>query len=56
MPSRRGDARRSDRDWQHDPWDDPDVTDALVIERPRALARSIKWLVYARRCSWRSSA
>ena len=22
-------------DWPHDPWDDPDVTDALVIERSR---------------------
>jgi UPF0755 protein len=35
-----------DRDWQHDPWDDPDVTDALVIERPRRSFRSMKYLVY----------
>ncbi|MEO7372224.1 MAG: endolytic transglycosylase MltG [Ilumatobacteraceae bacterium] len=36
----------ADREWQHDPWDDPDVTDALVIERPRRSHRSIKYLVY----------
>ena len=33
-------------DWQHDPWDDPDVVDALVIERQRRSHRSIKYLVY----------
>ena len=33
-------------EWQHDPWDDPDLTDALVIERPRRTHRSIKYLVY----------
>ncbi len=33
-------------DWQHDPWDDPDVADALVIERQRRSHRSIKYLVY----------
>ncbi|MBK5332091.1 MAG: endolytic transglycosylase MltG [Ilumatobacteraceae bacterium] len=32
--------------WQHDPWDDPDLTDALVIERGRRQHRSIKYLVY----------
>jgi len=32
--------------WQHDPWDDPDVTDALVIERPRKQRRWIKWIIY----------
>jgi UPF0755 protein len=32
--------------WQHDPWDDPDVTDALVIERPRKQRRWIKWITY----------
>ena len=34
------------REWKHDPWDDPDITDALVIERPRRQHRSIKYLVY----------
>jgi UPF0755 protein len=35
-----------DQDWRHDPWDDPDVTDALVIERARRAHRPIKYLVY----------
>ncbi|MEO8266399.1 MAG: endolytic transglycosylase MltG [Ilumatobacteraceae bacterium] len=35
-----------EREWQLDPWDDPDLTDALVIERPRRSHRSIKYLVY----------
>jgi UPF0755 protein len=43
--SRRGTALE-ERDWEHDPWDDPDVTDALVIERTRRSHRSIKYLVY----------
>jgi UPF0755 protein len=43
--SRRGTALE-ERGWQHDPWDDPDVTDALVIERPRRQHRSIKYIVY----------
>jgi UPF0755 protein len=43
--SRPGDVL-DERDWQRDPWDDPDVTDALVIERPRRSHRSIKYLVY----------
>ncbi len=43
--SRRG-AALEERGWQHDPWDDPDVTDALVIERPRRQHRSIKYIVY----------
>jgi UPF0755 protein len=33
--------------WQHDPWDDPDVTDALVIERPHRHRRWMKWFMYA---------
>ena len=33
-------------DWQHDPWDDPDVVDALVIERQRRSHRPIKYLIY----------
>jgi UPF0755 protein len=35
-----------DRPWTHDPWDDPDLIDALVIERTRRQHRSIKWLTY----------
>ena len=35
-----------ERGWAHDPWDDADVTDALVIERPRRSRRSIKYIVY----------
>ncbi len=43
--SRRGTALE-ERGWQHDPWDDPDVTDALVVERTRRQHRSIKYIVY----------
>ena len=32
--------------WHGDPWDDPDVTDALVVERPRKQRRPMKWLVW----------
>jgi UPF0755 protein len=32
--------------WVHDPWDDPDATDALVIERPRRGRRPFKWFAY----------
>jgi UPF0755 protein len=42
----RKSATLEEREWLHDPWDDPDITDALVIERPRKQHRSIKWLVY----------
>lgn len=42
--SKRG-STLEERDWQHDPWDDPDVTDALVIERSRRSHRPIKYLV-----------
>jgi UPF0755 protein len=35
-----------ERGWQSDPWDDPDVTDALVIERTRRSHRSVKYAVY----------
>jgi UPF0755 protein len=34
-----------ERRWHQDPWDDPDITDALVIERPRKNRRPFKWLV-----------
>lgn len=33
-------------DWQHDPWDDPDATDVLVIERSRRDRWPFKVLVY----------
>jgi UPF0755 protein len=33
-------------DWPHDPWDDADVTDALVIERVRRSRWPFKVLVY----------
>jgi len=35
-----------DRDWSHDPWDDPDNTDAIVVERVRRQHRSVKWIVW----------
>ena len=35
-----------DREWQHDPWDDPDVTDALVIEPTRRSHRPVKYVVF----------
>jgi UPF0755 protein len=35
-----------EREWHQDPWDDPDLTDALVIERRRRSHRSVKYLVY----------
>jgi UPF0755 protein len=38
------DHRYLDR-WAGDPWDDPDVTDALVLERPRRQWRPLRWLV-----------
>jgi UPF0755 protein len=45
MMGRRS-ATLDDQEWRHDPWDDPDVTDALVIERKRRSHRSIKYVVY----------
>jgi UPF0755 protein len=45
--------RRTDPDghdetepWRHDPWDDPDATDSIVVERPRRSWRPVKVLVY----------
>lgn len=35
-----------DRSWHRDPWDDADVTDALVVERPRRQRRPFKWLMW----------
>lgn len=32
--------------WKGDPWDDPDVTDALVVERPRRQRPQFKWFVW----------
>ena len=43
-------VRRGARSGTHDPWDDPDVADALVVERPRRSHRAVKWLVVLRRC------
>jgi UPF0755 protein len=42
----RKSATLEEREWLHDPWDDPDITDALVIERHRQPRHSIKWVVY----------
>ena len=33
--------------WQHDPWDDPDQTDALFVERPKRERRGWRWLLLA---------
>ena len=35
-----------ERHWRHDPWDDPDQTDALVVERPPRDRRPFKWFVW----------
>lgn len=35
-----------DRSWHRDPWDDADVTDALVVERPRRQRRLFKWFMW----------
>lgn len=43
--SRKG-ATLEEREWLHDHWDDPDITDALVIERHRKQRHSVKWIVY----------
>ncbi|HSB86172.1 MAG TPA: endolytic transglycosylase MltG [Ilumatobacteraceae bacterium] len=32
--------------WRADPWDAPELTDALVVERVRRSHRSIKWFTY----------
>ena len=39
-------ARRA-ADWQHDPWDDPDATDSIVVERARKNRWPFKWLAYS---------
>ncbi len=33
-------------EWPHDPWDDPDITDALVVERPRRSRRTFPAIVW----------
>ncbi len=33
--------------WSHDPWDDPDVHDAPVVERARRQGKVLKWVVLA---------
>lgn len=35
-----------DRSWHRDPWDDADVTDALVVERPRRQRKPFKWIMW----------
>ncbi len=35
-----------ERHWKHDPWDDPDITDALVVERPPGHRKPFKWFVW----------
>jgi UPF0755 protein len=35
-----------EREWQDDPWDDPEVADALVVERTRRSHRSVKYVVF----------
>ncbi|MFZ4718598.1 MAG: endolytic transglycosylase MltG [Ilumatobacteraceae bacterium] len=35
-----------ERHWNHDPWDDPDQTDALVVERPPKHRPPFRWLVW----------
>ena len=42
----RHDVAIDEREWQDDPWDDPEVTDALVVERTRRSHRSIKYVVF----------
>lgn len=32
--------------WHADPWDDPGLSDAVVIERPRRSSRPIKWAMW----------
>jgi UPF0755 protein len=34
-------------EWQHDPWDDPDITDALVVEPARRSSLALHGLLYA---------
>lgn len=33
--------------WRADPWDDPDNTDAIAVERPRPEGRQLRWYVWA---------
>jgi UPF0755 protein len=33
--------------WSHDPWDDADITDAIMLERPRRSGRRLRWFVWA---------
>ena len=32
--------------WSHDPWDDPDATDALMLERPRRSRSWVKRIIF----------
>jgi UPF0755 protein len=33
--------------WSHDPWDDADITGAIMLERPRRAGRRLRWFVWA---------
>ncbi len=35
-----------ERRWHEDPWDNPEITDALVVERPPRHRRPFKWVVW----------
>ena len=35
-----------DRTWHHDPWDDPDDTDGVVVEPTRTQRIQVKWVVW----------
>src|SRR3954468_22280316 len=45
VPKRQRILSRRDP-WFDDPWDDPDMIDALVVERPRRSSRRAKLLVF----------
>ena len=32
--------------WRADPWDDPDATGGLVVERTRRSFRPVRWIVW----------
>ncbi len=38
--------KRAASEWKHDPWDDPDATGAIVVERARKNRWPFKWLAY----------
>lgn len=44
--SERASRVRVADEWHHDPWDDPDITDALVVERSRRSRLPVRFVVY----------